>query len=101
MKRNFLNRFSKNAQISSFMNIRLVGADLFHVDRETERHDKLTVAFHSSVTAPKNNPQFSRTFCKVLQASCRSVASDHMIPAPRHTLRPAKMNQSQNNVKNA
>ena len=40
------------------MVIRLVGDDLFHVDRETERHDGLTVAFHSFATAPKITPNF-------------------------------------------
>ena len=29
---NFLDRFSKNAEISNFMKIRQVGAELFHVD---------------------------------------------------------------------
>ena len=32
---NFLNRFSKNTQISKSMKIRPVGAELFHVDRKT------------------------------------------------------------------
>jgi len=35
------------------MKIRLVEADLFHVGRETERHDKLTITLHSFMTAPK------------------------------------------------
>jgi hypothetical protein len=34
---NFLNTFSKNIQISNFMKIRPVGAELFHEDRQTER----------------------------------------------------------------
>ena len=33
---NFLNRFSKNAQIPNFMKIHLVGAELFHVDKHDE-----------------------------------------------------------------
>jgi hypothetical protein len=32
---NFLERFSKNTQISNFMKIRLVGAELFHADGQT------------------------------------------------------------------
>jgi hypothetical protein len=34
---NFLNIFSKNTQISNFMKIRLVGAELYHAVRRTER----------------------------------------------------------------
>jgi len=33
---NFLDWFSKNTQISTFMTIRLVGAKLFHADRRTD-----------------------------------------------------------------
>jgi hypothetical protein len=50
------------------MLIRLVGADLFHVDREMERHDKLTVSFQIFATAPKmtlNFPEHSVRFYKL------------------------------------
>ena len=33
----FSTAFSKNAQISNFMKIRVVGAELFHADEETRR----------------------------------------------------------------
>jgi hypothetical protein len=33
----FLDRFSTNFQISNFMNICSVGAELFHADRRTDR----------------------------------------------------------------
>ena len=39
-----IERFSENDQISNFMSIRPVGAELFHVDRQivrqTDRHDE-------------------------------------------------------------
>jgi hypothetical protein len=37
-KLNFLDRFSKNTQLSNFTKILSVGADLFHADRQTDRH---------------------------------------------------------------
>jgi len=53
---NFLDIFSKNAEISNFMKIRPVGTELFHADgqmggRKEERTDlsKLIVAFRDFV----------------------------------------------------
>jgi hypothetical protein len=48
---NFLNRFSNKAQISSFIKIRLVGAELFHADGQTGM--KLILAFRYFASAPK------------------------------------------------
>jgi hypothetical protein len=49
----FLDRFSNNVQISNFIKIRPVGAELFHADRRTDM-PKLTVAFLNFANAPKN-----------------------------------------------
>ena len=49
MKLEFLVRFSKNIQISNFMKIRLVGAELFHADGQTDM-TKLIVAFRDGET---------------------------------------------------
>jgi len=40
-----LSIFSKNAQISNFMKIQPVGADLFHADGQTDRHDEANGSF--------------------------------------------------------
>ena len=51
-----MDEFSKNTQISNFMKIRPVGAELCHEDRQSEgRTDmtKLIVALHNFANAPK------------------------------------------------
>jgi hypothetical protein len=54
MKLNLLDGFSKNIQISDFTKIRLVGAELFHVDIQTETDmTKLLVAFRNFANAAK------------------------------------------------
>jgi hypothetical protein len=47
------NCFSKNPQISNFMEIRPVGAELFHADGWTDM-TKLIVAFRNFANKPKN-----------------------------------------------
>jgi len=49
----FLERFSKNSQISNFMKIRPVGGELFHADGRTDM-TKLIVAFLNFANAHKN-----------------------------------------------
>ena len=49
----FLNIFSKNIQISNFIKICLVGAELFHTDGQTDM-TKQIAAFGNSANAPKN-----------------------------------------------
>jgi len=51
---NFLNSFSKNTQISNFIKICPVGAELFHADRRTDM-TKLIVAFRTFANAPNNS----------------------------------------------
>ena len=41
---NFLDRFSKNPHIRNFIKIRPMGAQLFHADRGTDRHDETNSA---------------------------------------------------------
>jgi len=50
---NFLDRLSKDAQISNFMKIRRVGDELFHAARRTDM-TKLIVAVRNVANAPKN-----------------------------------------------
>ena len=54
MKLEFFRQIFEKAQISSFTNIRQVGAELFHADRRTDM--KLIVAFRNFAKAPKNHP---------------------------------------------
>jgi hypothetical protein len=42
---NFFNGFWQAPQISSFMKVHAVGADLFHADGQTDRHDKANSRF--------------------------------------------------------
>ena len=50
---NFLDKFSKNIQISNFMKILIVGPELFHADGQTDV-TKLIVAFRSSTNASEH-----------------------------------------------
>jgi len=50
----FLDKISKNTQISSFMKIRPLGAELFYGDKQTDGHmTTLTVAFGNFAKAPQ------------------------------------------------
>ena len=74
---NFLGRFSKNNQISDFIKIRQVGAELFHAGRRIERRTdmtKLIVAFRHFANAPKN------------VYVCMADASQSVRPIIRHPL---------------
>jgi hypothetical protein len=52
MKREFSGNFSKDTQIPSFIKIRPVETEMFHVDRRTGI-TKLIVAFRNFVNEPK------------------------------------------------
>jgi hypothetical protein len=52
----FLDIFLKNTQIWNSMEICLVGAELYHADRQIDRHDE---AFRSFAKAPINSSSFS------------------------------------------
>jgi hypothetical protein len=59
MKLYFSVKVSKNTQISNFMKVRSVGAELFHPERrldgQTDRHDEANIAaFRNFVNATKN-----------------------------------------------
>jgi hypothetical protein len=53
MKQFFSTGFQKNTQISNFMKIHLVGAELFHMDARTDM-TKLIAALCNLTEAPKN-----------------------------------------------
>jgi len=61
MKLEFSCQISKNAQISNFMKIYPVGAELLHADRKTDM-GKLIVAFRDFSNAPimKKKSQFGK-----------------------------------------
>jgi len=52
---NFLDRFSKNTEISNFITNHPVGAELFHAGGRTDGHDELIVTFRSFKNAPARN----------------------------------------------
>ena len=49
-------RFSKNPDISNFTKIRPMGAELFHADGRTDKHDESNSRFPQFANAPKKVP---------------------------------------------
>jgi hypothetical protein len=56
---NFPYKYSKNLQILNFVKIRPIGADLFHADRQTYRHDAAHIRFSQFVKARNKKKECS------------------------------------------
>jgi len=87
---NFFDRFSNNTQISNFMKIRPVEAELFHADGRAERRSdgrtdgrtdrqretdttKLIVAFRNFANTPKN-ADFNKTSPCTIKEHCEQLS---------------------------
>jgi len=70
MKREFSGQFSKNTQISSFMKIRPVGAELFHKDRQRTDMMQLAVAFRNLRTRLKSGCKLTSIRLQVTTGFC-------------------------------
>jgi len=68
---NFLDRVSQNTQISNFMTIRPVGAELFHADRD------MTVAFGNFVNAPKKILNLRKTTRSSHKTNKKPIAANN------------------------
>jgi len=72
MELNLLDRFLKNTQISNFMKIRPVAAELFHANGRTDGQTDVTkpvVAFCNFANAPNIWPEWSCDFTNSLRRS--------------------------------
>ena len=64
-----MDKFEKNTQISNFMKIRPVRAELFHVDGRADM-TKLMVVSRSVANAPKNCPVAPRIYRLICPVGC-------------------------------
>jgi hypothetical protein len=81
LKRRFVDRFFENTQISNFMKILSVGAELFHADVQTDRQTdrvKLVVAFRNFSNSPKIATHASQSLPKSQILSC--LVHNHFPP---------------------
>jgi len=73
-KLNFLDRISKNTEISNFMKILPVGAEILHAKEQTDRRDEADGRFsrcwESSLKSPTDFCGLQKIFCG---ASCREI----------------------------
>ena len=76
----FFDRFSKSTEISNLMKIRPVGAELFHADRVTDRHDEANSRFVFAILRTRQKGRFLSTRTKnciqTLPESLVSIISD-------------------------
>jgi len=78
-----VSRLSKNPQITNFMKIRPVRAELFYADRQTDRHDKAIVAFRNFRKAPKN--ALNTQIVRALRSPCAQTFPSIMKTRNGHT----------------
>ena len=64
---NFLGRFSKNTQISNFIKILPVGAELFHVKGRTDRYDEANDRFSQFYVERQKSSTMGREIACVIQ----------------------------------
>jgi hypothetical protein len=65
----FSDIFSKNPQISNFINIRPVGNDLCHVNRRTDRRDEINGNFSQFFNDVNKSQLHDQFFCLTLSVS--------------------------------
>ena len=60
------NKFSKNTEIQNFMKIRPVGAELFHADGRTNRHDEAQSRFSQFCERAQQTLGSGKNSCRLL-----------------------------------
>jgi len=77
---NFLNTFSKSTQIPNFMKMRPVGAELLHVDGQTDRHDEAKSRFPHFCRKSGQTSVFSDNWRVLNAAIGANYATDWLQP---------------------
>jgi len=60
---NFTDGLSKNSQISSFIEVRPVGAELFHAEEQSIRYDETNITFSLFCERPYVPTYYKATAC--------------------------------------